>query len=401
MKPIIQVEGLSKAYVISHQRRASYGSLRDELAGLFKRSSEPHLTRGSREKIWALDDVNFSVNQGEIVGIIGKNGSGKSTLLKILSRIVEPTRGQAILRGKVASLLEVGTGFHPELTGRENVYLNGAILGMSRREIRLKFDEIVEFSGVEKFLDTPVKFFSSGMHVRLAFAVAAHLEPDVLIVDEVLSVGDVEFQRKSLGKMGEVAGEGRTVLFVSHNMASVNSLCTRVLALEEGRIKKDGGPLEVVRNYLRRQERGEFTRLRPESEGEHEVRVKKISLRDLQGRLKDSFDYAESITMVLQLDSPSEKLKKVRVDVNIFDEDGGYVKCFSSFGNEKDTSGRQLTLRVAPGLAPGRYTANIALLTNYSTLQQLIPSALGFEVVATGDSVPGVSNIGLEALDLQ
>ncbi len=186
------------------------------------------------ETIWALKDVSFSVEQGEILGIIGRNGAGKSTLLKILSEVTAPTRGEVKIKGRIASLLEVGTGFHPELTGRENIYLNGAILGMSRQEIRSKFDEIVDFSGVEQFIDTPVKRYSSGMYVRLAFAVAAHLEPEILLVDEVLAVGDAQFQKKCLGKMGDVASEGRTVLFVSHNMIAIQSLCQRTLWLESG-----------------------------------------------------------------------------------------------------------------------------------------------------------------------
>ncbi len=252
-RPIIEVDNLSKAYLIG-QQKAAYLTLRDTLARLIRKPVRLATgERREREEIWALNEVSFEVNQGEVVGIIGRNGSGKSTLLKILSRIVEPTSGRAILRGGVASLLEVGTGFHPELSGRENVYLNGAMLGMSRWEIRRKFDEIAEFSGVEKFLDTPVKFYSSGMYVRLAFAVAAHLDPDILIVDEVLAVGDAEFQKKSLGKMSEVASEGRTVLFVSHSMHSVQQLCSRVVYLDRGSVEASGETGTVVERYLRNQ----------------------------------------------------------------------------------------------------------------------------------------------------
>jgi len=205
------------------------------------------------EEFWALKDVSFEVKRGEVLGVIGRNGAGKSTLLKILSRITEPTRGRVTLRGRVASLLEVGTGFHPELTGRENIFLNGAILGMTRAEIKQKFDEIVAFAEVEKFLDTPVKHYSSGMYVRLAFAVAAHLEPEVLIVDEVLAVGDAEFQRKCLGKMEEVSRRGgRTVLFVSHNMGVVTSLCPRVIWLDHGSAERDGSARAVIDDYLQR-----------------------------------------------------------------------------------------------------------------------------------------------------
>lgn len=209
-----------------------------------ERKAEPHT-------IWALDDVSFEIKHGEAVGIIGRNGAGKSTLLKILSRITRPTRGRVDLYGRVGSLLEVGTGFHPELTGRENIYLNGAILGMSRAEIQRKFDEIVDFAEVEKFLDTPVKFYSSGMYVRLAFAVAAHLEPEILVVDEVLAVGDAEFQKKCLGKMGDVAHEGRTVLFVSHNMGAISQLCGKGILIKEGKIKIFASTRNVIDEYLK------------------------------------------------------------------------------------------------------------------------------------------------------
>ncbi len=273
---LIQAEGLGKKYIIGHQaQRERYTALRDVLmrgARTFARKASD-LVHGRAviegdelEEVWALLDINFEVKRGEVLGIIGRNGAGKSTLLKILSRITEPTVGRVLLRGRVASLLEVGTGFHPELSGRENIFLNGAILGMSRAEIRKRFDEIVAFAEVEKYLDTPVKRYSSGMYVRLAFAVAAHLEPDILIVDEVLAVGDVEFQRKCLGKMKDVAaGLGRTVLFVSHNMASVQALCTSAILLEEGAIAASGRAEDVVRGYLER--------FRPSSRGQADSRV--------------------------------------------------------------------------------------------------------------------------------
>jgi len=256
----IRVENLSKQYRIGGpQAHYSYRSLRESLTEAvgapFRRLSS--VVRGqssavSNETIWALKDVSFEVKRGEVLGIIGRNGAGKTTLLKILSRITEPTEGYAEIHGRVGSLLEVGTGFHPELTGRENITLNGAILGMKRAEIERKFDEIVAFSGVEKFIDTPVKHYSSGMHVRLAFAVAAHLEPEILLVDEVLAVGDVAFQKKCLGKMGEVAGEGRTVLFVSHNMTAVKALCSRSVLLQSGQIVFNGLASSCVEEYLSR-----------------------------------------------------------------------------------------------------------------------------------------------------
>ena len=250
--PAIEVSGLSKRYVIEHESR--HDNLRDTLhhtaRKLWRRVRWG--TSFDREEFMALDDVSFSVQPGEVVGIIGRNGAGKSTLLKILSRITEPSSGKITLRGRVASLLEVGTGFHPELTGRENIFLNGAILGMSRAEIRRKFDEIVAFAEVEKFLDTPVKRYSSGMYVRLAFAVAAHLDPEILIVDEVLAVGDMQFQEKCLGRMRKVAQGGRTVLFVSHNMAAMQTLCSRALCMGAGRIEFDGLPAAAVQRYMRK-----------------------------------------------------------------------------------------------------------------------------------------------------
>ena len=232
MKPIISVEGLGKKYTIRHEGQGGYRALREEIFKLPQRLFQRN--HQDKEEFWALKDVSFDIMPGDRVGIIGRNGAGKSTLLKLLSRITEPSTGKITLRGRVASLLEVGTGFHPELTGRENIFLNGAILGMSRAEVRRKFDEIVDFAGVEKFLDTPVKRYSSGMYVRLAFAVAAHLEPEILIVDEVLAVGDAEFQKKCLGKMEQVGQEGRTVLFVSHNMAAIQALCTSGVVLSKG-----------------------------------------------------------------------------------------------------------------------------------------------------------------------
>ncbi len=279
-EPIIKVEGLGKKYRLHHQSKERYTTLRDVIArkaGGFleklkigKQKIENRNAAGSDssqlsqfpisaspaapaadEDFWALKDLNFEVQQGEVVGIIGRNGAGKSTLLKVLSRITEPTTGRITLGGRVASLLEVGTGFHPELTGRENIFLNGAILGMRKDEIKAKFDEIVAFAEVERFLDTPVKRYSSGMYVRLAFAVAAHLEPEILIVDEVLAVGDSEFQKKCLGKMKDVAKVGRTVLFVSHQLDTIRSLCTRAIQLHAGTVKMDGYVGDVVTSYLR------------------------------------------------------------------------------------------------------------------------------------------------------
>jgi lipopolysaccharide transport system ATP-binding protein len=255
---IIQVENLGKKYIIDHQQEANSRptllkeAIDDGIKALIARKSRKYERQIDRakEEFWALKDVSFEVKQGDRIGIIGRNGAGKSTLLKALSRIIEPTKGRISLRGRVASLLEVGTGFHPELTGRENIYLNGAILGMTKAEIRRKFDEIVDFAEVEKFLDTPVKRYSSGMYVRLAFAVAAHLEPEILIVDEVLAVGDIEFQKKCLGRMKNVASEGRTILFVSHQMSAVNHLCSSGLVLNKGQVAFFGKTESAIKHYL-------------------------------------------------------------------------------------------------------------------------------------------------------
>lgn len=257
MSSVIKVENLSKKYIIGHQKQEHYTALRDILSEGAKRISQKLIhpfaapeNDPTHEEFWALKDISFDIQQGDRVGIIGRNGAGKSTLLKILSRITEPTSGRVSIKGRVASLLEVGTGFHPELTGRENIFLNGAILGMSKADIKKQFDEIVAFAEVEKFLDTPVKRYSSGMYVRLAFAVAAHLEPDILIVDEVLAVGDAQFQKKCLGKMEGAGKEGRTVLFVSHQMTAIQRLCDRVIILGSGQTKFIGETKTAIDFYL-------------------------------------------------------------------------------------------------------------------------------------------------------
>jgi lipopolysaccharide transport system ATP-binding protein len=260
LSTVITVENIGKKYILSHRRPERYIALRDVITNKLRSfgkkvlrpvSYQPRAFNSSKEEFWALKDVSFEIKQGDRVGIIGRNGAGKTTLLKLVSRITEPTTGRITLKGRVASLLEVGTGFHPELTGRENIFLNGAILGMSKAEIKRKFDEIVDFAEVEKFLDTPVKRYSSGMYVRLAFAVAAHLEPEILIVDEVLAVGDAQFQKKCLGKMEDVSTkEGRTVLFVSHNMAMVNNLCPTCIHLASGIIHEHGPTASVIQHYL-------------------------------------------------------------------------------------------------------------------------------------------------------
>ncbi len=270
---VVEVEGIGKKY---HIGMARSGDFRENFSRSLNHLMGKHL---KAEEFWALKDISFDLEQGQAVGIIGKNGAGKSTLLKILSRITEPTKGKAVIRGRVSSLLEVGTGFHPELTGRENIFLNGTILGMTRKEVRTKFDEIVAFSGIEDFLDTPVKRYSSGMSVRLAFSVAAHLEPEIMIIDEVLAVGDADFQKKCIGKMGEVTRSGRTILFVSHNMAAVQSLCDHGILLSDGQIEYQGEVQECVKKYFEKgiSSASQIPILeRTDRQGDGPVRVKEV-----------------------------------------------------------------------------------------------------------------------------
>jgi lipopolysaccharide transport system ATP-binding protein len=297
---VIRAGGLGKQYCLG--TRAPYQTLRDRIASFSTCWRNSRRDREQSDRFWALRDVSFEVRRGEVVGIIGRNGAGKSTLLKILSRITEPTTGEADLYGRVGSLLEVGTGFHPELTGRENVYLNGAVLGMKRTEIARKFDEIVAFAEVEQFIDTAVKFYSSGMYMRLAFAVAAHLEPEILIVDEVLAVGDAAFQKKCLGKMGEVSRAGRTVLFVSHNAQAIRSLCTRAVLLEQGTVRADGHPLDVMATYEResRAVRIDATTAVHDTQyrrGSGEVRFTLVELLDDTGRPRQCFEPGDTIRL--------------------------------------------------------------------------------------------------------
>ena len=279
---VISVENISKQYIIDHQKGKGGTTLRDviteNLRGLVGKKTKISITH---EEFWALKDVNFSIEQGDRVGIVGHNGAGKSTMLKILSKIIQPTTGTVRIRGRVASLLEVGTGFHPELTGRENIYLNGSLLGMSRTEIKKQFDAIVAFAGVEKFLDTPVKRYSSGMYVRLGFAISAHLDPEIMIVDEVLAVGDAEFQKKSLGKMRDNSASGRTIIFVSHNLTAVQALCNKTLYFEKGRLIEQGETNQVIASYISKVSKTRLLRhwdTPKEAPGNDLVRIRRIEL---------------------------------------------------------------------------------------------------------------------------
>ncbi len=375
MKPIISVEGLGKSYVIRHEGQTRYKSLREEIFQLPKRLL--HRGAQSQEEFWALKDVSFDVMPGDRVGIIGRNGAGKSTLLKLLSHITEPTTGRITLRGRVASLLEVGTGFHPELTGRENIFLNGAILGMSRAEVRRKFDEIVDFAGVEKFLDPPVKRYSSGMYVRLAFAVAAHLEPEILIVDEVLAVGDAEFQKKCLGKMEEVGREGRTVLFVSHNMTTTKQLCNKCLLLDTGTLKDAGNAPDIISKYITQQHEKDSTDFDVQGKSDAFVSFKKITISQFEGSDACLFDIAQEAEITINY-TILKKVTGFRIHIDICDMMGQIL--VRTFNTDNDSLIKTLvpgeyasTLRIpAYFLGPKKYR-----LVVYSSIFNLMPCAGG------------------------
>jgi lipopolysaccharide transport system ATP-binding protein len=344
MSTAIKVENIGKKYVLRKEGARSYTTLTDSLSSVFK-------AKGSKEEFWALQNLNFEINQGERVGIIGRNGAGKSTLLKVLSRIVKPTTGRVELRGRIASLLEVGTGFHPELSGRENIFLNGSILGMSKAEIKSKFDEIVAFSEVEKFLDTPVKRYSSGMYVRLAFAVAAHLEPEILIVDEVLAVGDAEFQRKCLGKMKDVAGSGRTVILVSHNMAAVQHLCERALYLRNGNLIESGPAEQVIGTYMRAAQGPAAANLaiREDRSGNGKVRFNSLALRDAKGNEVSALTCGQEGRIALQLNNPGKStINGLMISVGIDDHLGNRIVLLSSevTGQITNVSGDNVNVNV-------------------------------------------------------
>ena len=369
-EPIITVENLSKCYVIGHQASKDDG-LRHALTNLLHAPKQWLAQREQRrratvEEFWALKDVSFSINRGDVVGVIGRNGAGKSTLLKILSRITEPTTGRITLDGRVASLLEVGTGFHAELSGRENIYLNGAILGMGRAEIKRKFDEIVAFSEVEKFLDTPVKRYSSGMYVRLAFAVAAHLEPEILIVDEVLAVGDQAFQKKCLGKMNEVARGGRTVFFVSHNMAVMRQLCNRGILLHHGKVLRTGDINEVMESYLAAGAAYDGHWQRGVSvPGRDGMFIEAVRLLNPAGEPAGNLNYTDSFTVEIKIRANSA-FTKGQVALVVLNNEGTTVFTTCNSDGAEDylpiAAGRHTFRVTVPGkfLAPGSYFLRVA-----------------------------------------
>jgi lipopolysaccharide transport system ATP-binding protein len=380
-QPAIRAEGISKAYRIGTWR-ARYATLGDTVVNTVRRGGRRTQAEPDGNTIWALDDVSFEIEPGQALGFVGRNGAGKSTLLKILSRITKPTRGVAEIRGRVGSLLEVGTGFHGELTGRENVFLNGSLLGLRKGEIDRRLDEIVAFSEMERFIDTPVKRYSTGMTVRLAFAVAAHLEPEILLVDEVLAVGDVAFQRKCLGKMGEVASEGRTVLFVSHNMSVIQALCRRGIFLAEGRIEADGTVTEAVDAYLASLEQTAGADLleRSDRQGWQEVRVKAIEIDGRDGSPSLSVGEAARFTFHL-----TDVLPGLTCSFTIFDHLGQPVTTLSSAQEapdderEADSNKRAECVIDELTLVPGRYRVDVVVRAGGHT-QDRIEGAAFFDV---------------------
>lgn len=389
--PAISIRSLGKRYRVNHAaERAPYRTLRDSLT---RAATAPWRrlrgqTNGASEEFWALKDVEFDVQPGEVVGIIGRNGAGKSTLLKILSRITSPTTGEVTINGRVGSLLEVGTGFHPELTGRENIYMNGSILGMSRREISRKFDEIVDFSGIDAFIDTPVKRYSSGMYVRLAFAVAAHLEPEVLLVDEVLAVGDVEFQKKCVGRMKEISVDGRTIIFVSHNMAAASNLCSSGIYFENGEIAYLGDVVRTLERYT--------ASLVAQSGGtveldKHPARAKGsipllscIQFQNAAGEVTRSIPCGSQLTIVLKF-APRRALDRPQFGIGFDDALGQRVFSVGTFLSKSElpalNTPRTVYCRIdSVDVAPGTYTLSISAGTTGHYLIDALHNAVSIEV---------------------
>ena len=384
----IKVEGLSKLYKIGLQR---HDTLRDQLAHFVRRRPKLNGHRAhsdNGDKLWALRDVSFEIKSGEVVGIIGGNGAGKSTLLKILSRITDPTEGYADITGRVGSLLEVGTGFHPELTGRENIFLNGSILGMKRVEIQKKFDEMVAFAEIEKFIDTPVKHYSSGMYVRLAFAVAAHLDPDILLVDEVLAVGDASFQKKCLGKIGEVARQGRTALFVSHNMAAVENLCSRAILLNRGEILAAGNVRDCIARYL---DLGTFASGGDVDLSTHPARyresvplLKRVRLLGENDAVKERFTCGEPLKIELTFD-PLVSLRVPQFGVGVNDWMGTRIFSLTTYFSDSQLPPLEKACRIVCNvdelpLAPGRYTLSLSAGSPHNLHIDAIENAVSFDV---------------------
>ena len=384
-QPIIKVENLSKRYKLGVDRR--YQTFQDTIINAIKYPFSVFKRKDTKDSyIWALKNVSFDIKEGEVVGIIGRNGAGKSTLLKVLSRITEPTEGRVIMRGRVSSLLEVGTGFHPELTGRENIFLNGAVLGMKNQEIKDKFDDIVDFAGIERFLDTPAKRYSSGMYVRLAFSVAAHLDPEILLVDEVLSVGDAEFQKKCLGKMQDVASSGRTVLFVSHNMNAVQKLCKRSILINDGKIQNIGETQDIIDEYLSFMDRfSTETPLaeRKDRQGDGSLRFINVTFENYAGEKLGGLSSGEDTRIILDYVCTDKILTNVLVSLEIIHNGERFVH-FDTYLTDQNFKEIPLKGQIICNipklpLLPGNYSLSI-----YSTANMIetdwINEALYFTV---------------------
>ena len=402
----IEVEGLSKLYQLG-VAGASYGRLTEQLSLALRGKRRGQAA--ARSEVWALEDVSFEVRSGEAMGVLGSNGAGKSTLLKILTRITKPTSGRATIRGRVASLLEVGTGFHPELTGRENILLNGAILGMGRAETRSKLDAIVDFADVERFLDTPVKRYSSGMYTRLAFAVAAHLEPEILLVDEVLAVGDVAFQAKCLGRMSDFTGDGRTVIYVSHNMGSIARLCERCVWLEHGRLRDVLPAGEAIRQYLG-STAGQGATSTYERDENKAAQIRKVTVASAEGLPVSELECDDGFRVELEIEV-NRRLPGLHMSVDLMTADGVLV-LFSDVSDTDPGIGE----RLQPGthafaitvperlLAPGRYVVNTGIASPYSGMLDVRNAACEVTIrdhsTLRGDDRPGVIGLRLPWVEI-
>lgn len=400
MSTVIKVENVSKQYRLGEVGTGSIAHDMNRWWHKVQRKEDPYLTvgetndrttKGGSDYAWALKDVSFKVNQGDAIGLIGKNGAGKSTMLKILSRVTQPTHGNIKIKGRIASLLEVGTGFHPELTGKENIYLNGAILGMRKREISSKLDEIVDFSGCQRYIDTPVKRYSSGMYVRLAFAVAAHLEPEILIVDEVLAVGDAEFQRRCLGKMKDVTGEGRTVIFVSHNLLAVQKLCERCILFKNGELSAEGSCQDIIAEHIIQASElsNGFVDLtnHPARSSTSTPVIRGITLRDKSEEVSINFDSHEPFVVDIEV-APLGRIANPRVAIAIEDSTGQRIMTMASYFEEVGVPDFEKTTTIrcyvdGLNMGGGRYLLSVSVATKELGLIDSIDNAIWFEI-ATG-----------------
>ena len=399
---VIKAENLGKIYIIGHRSESGrYVALRDVLMqsarGIWHKTMDmvhgkPIIAGDGMEEIWALDGINFEIRRGETVGIIGRNGAGKSTLLKVLSRITEPSAGRLTIKGRVASLLEVGTGFHPELSGRENIFLNGAILGMRRERFAQKFDEIVAFAEVEKFLDTPVKRYSSGMYVRLAFAVAAHLEPEILVVDEVLAVGDTEFQKKCLGKMEKVSREGRTVMFVSHNMAAIRQLCGKTMLLNAGKLQEIGATSDVLHTYSNKYSmHNSVVNFSDCTHKEREFNFLSIRILNSKGMPSETINRSDGVTIIIDYEVLFS-YKMGIIQFTITTEDGEYLLTSSNIDTKPETVGFERTvpgiysssIYISPDfIRPGKYFVSLTATVHGSRVLDNKQEAISFIIISS------------------